>query len=179
MNVVFKGREYELKPLTWVIGEDHEAIAAFREAVRHHLGPATACMGEYIYSAFGHIWFSIPRGVPIALGKDIGTICVRALWLTYPEYGFHPKHMGAVAATLRAWSQQDAKPIIIVETLHPYLLDYVDLATDRVLVFPGGGKCGEAFKPASMGRWADEMKFGEYWSTVGDEGLLLNHDNDE
>jgi predicted ATPase len=98
--------------------------------------------------------------------------------LEEPESGIHPKRLEHVMALLHLLSRGElgGKPAQVILTTHsPYLLDFVDLDTDQVLVFRREEDGSRVVQPADAEKFKndfDGFMLGEVWFNEREEGLL-------
>jgi len=98
--------------------------------------------------------------------------------LEEPECGIHPKRLEHVLALLHMLSRGElgGTPAQVILTTHsPYLLDFVDLDSDQVLVFRRGEDGSRMVQPADVAKFKndfDGFMLGEVWFNEREEGLL-------
>jgi predicted ATPase len=102
----------------------------------------------------------------------------RVILLEEPETGVHPRRLREIVELLRDITQgkhgQHAAQVILT-THSPYLLDYISLDTDQVLVFRREEDGSRTAEPADRTRlevFRDEFLLGEVWFNQGEEGLV-------
>jgi hypothetical protein len=102
----------------------------------------------------------------------------RVILLEEPENGVHPKRLEEIVRLLREITEgkHGAHASQVILTTHsPYLLDYVSLETDQVLVFrrnPDGSRTAEPADPERLQIFRDEFQLGEIWYNQGEEGMV-------
>jgi predicted ATPase len=102
----------------------------------------------------------------------------RVILIEEPETGVHPKRLEEIVRLLREITQGkhgEHAAQVILTTHSPYLLDYVSLDTDQVLVFrrnDDGSRSAEPADPERLKLFLDEFKLGEVWFNRGEEGLV-------
>ncbi len=102
----------------------------------------------------------------------------RVVLLEEPENGIHPKRMQDIMNLLRALStgEHGGQASQIIMTTHsPYLLDWVDLNRDQVLVFrrnEDGSRSAEPVDAERMKNFLDEFMLGEVWFNQEEAGLV-------
>ncbi len=87
------------------------------------------------------------------------------------ERGLHPKALGVLVSQIREVMRQFPDLQVIGTTHSPYLVDHFD-ASEVVLTTlrdDGSVAVGALDKHPEFDRWKDEMKPGEFWSTVGED----------
>lgn len=95
-----------------------------------------------------------------------------------PETGLHPQRMADVVDLLRSITRGEhagRAAQVILSTHSPYLLDHVDPAEDRVLVFRRGPEGDAVVMPADRERlqsFLGELMLGEVWFNQGEAGLV-------
>lgn len=97
-----------------------------------------------------------------------------------PELGVHPKRLGDILRLLRSISQGehcDNAAQVILTTHSPFLLDYVDLDQDQLLIFQreDSGEGARIARPVDKERlnvFLDEFMLGEVWFNESEEGLV-------
>ncbi len=102
----------------------------------------------------------------------------KTILIEEPETGVHPKRLADVVKLLREITQgqhggQAAQ--VILTTHSPYLLDFVDLDQDQILVFQrnaDGSRSAQAADADRLKVFLDEFLLGEVWYNQGEEGLL-------
>jgi len=101
----------------------------------------------------------------------------RLILVEEPENGIHPRRLADVMRLFREITRglHGAQPAQAVLTTHsPYLLDFVDLDTDQVLICRREDDGGRTVEPAAAERlkdFLDEFKLGEVWFNEGEERL--------
>ncbi len=86
------------------------------------------------------------------------------------EHGLHPKALGDLVAYLRRLTQESN--VQILATSHsPYLVDWLKPEEVRItsLLEDGSAVIRELGDHPEFDRWKEEMKPGEFWSTVGED----------
>jgi predicted ATPase len=102
----------------------------------------------------------------------------RTILIEEPENGIHPRRMSDIMSLLRALTQgkHGAHASQIIMTTHsPYLLDWVDLNEDQVLVFrrnDDGSRGAEPVDAERMKNFLDEFMLGEVWFNQEESGLV-------
>lgn len=102
----------------------------------------------------------------------------KLILLEEPENGVHPKRVGDVIRLLREITQGvhgNHAAQIVLTTHSPYLLDYVDVDKDQVLVFSRDDDGSRTAEPADAERlksFLDEFMLGEVWYNEGEAGLV-------
>ncbi len=102
----------------------------------------------------------------------------RTILLEEPETGLHPKRLGQVVQLLRDLSTGkfgDHPAQVILTTHSPYLLDFVKLPEDQVLVFRRNDDGSRTAQPADAERlksFLDEFMLGEVWFNEEEAGLV-------
>lgn len=102
----------------------------------------------------------------------------RTILIEEPEKGLHPKRLGQVVQLLRDLTKGkfgDHPAQVIVTTHSPYLLDFVNLPHDQVLVFRRNGDGSSTAQPADTDRlsaFLDEFMLGEVWFNEEEAGLV-------
>ncbi len=102
----------------------------------------------------------------------------KVIMIEEPETGLHPKRLGDVMNLLRGITEGKLaghKAQVIITTHSPYLLDYVNLETDQVLVFrrQDDGSCtAEPANRELLEPFLKDFMLGEVWYDRDDEGLL-------
>ena len=89
------------------------------------------------------------------------------------ERGLHPKALGTLVKQLRSIQGRFPQTQLIGTTHSPYLVDDFD-AGEVVLTAvreDGSVVAGTLNEHPEFERWKDEMKPGEFWSTVGEDWL--------
>jgi len=100
--------------------------------------------------------------------------------LEEPENGIHPKRLKEVVELLRFLTESGHgyHPVQVVVTTHsPYLLDFIDVTKDQVLVFrreQDGSRVAEPADSERMKVFLDEFMLGEVWYNEGEKGLVAN-----
>ena len=102
----------------------------------------------------------------------------KLILLEEPENGIHPRRLAEVIKLLRAITQgthggQQAQ--VVLTTHSPYLLDFVNLETDQVLVFRRNDDGTRSVEPVDAERlklFLDEFQLGEVWYNEGEKGLV-------
>ncbi len=95
-----------------------------------------------------------------------------------PETGVHSKRLGEIVKLLRALTIGDygnQKAQVVLSTHSPYLLDYVDPATDQVLVFRRSENGSRTVEPADVDglrKFLEDFMLGEIWFNRGEAGLV-------
>lgn len=87
------------------------------------------------------------------------------------ERGLHPKALGHLVQQMRDIQQRFPDLQIVGTTHSPYLVDHFD-ASEVVLTAlreDGSVAVGRLSDHPEFDRWKDEMKPGEFWSTVGED----------
>jgi energy-coupling factor transporter ATP-binding protein EcfA2 len=90
------------------------------------------------------------------------------------ERGLHPKALGELIRQMRALMECFPETQIIGTTHSPYLVDHFQ-PNEVVLTAlrdDGSVAAGTLNEHPEFDRWKDEMKPGEFWSTVGEDWLL-------
>jgi len=105
----------------------------------------------------------------------------KLILLEEPETGIHPKRVAEVMALLRGitkGSYGGPAAQVVLTTHSPYLLDFVDLDTDQVLIFrreDDGSRTAEPVDVERLKVFLDEhFLLGEVWFNQGEEGLVAN-----
>ncbi len=93
------------------------------------------------------------------------------------ERGLHPKALGELVRQLREVQKQFPNLQIVGTTHSPYLVDHFqpDEVVLTTLRKDGSVAAGRLNEHPEFDRWKDEMKPGEFWSTVGEDWI----DNDK
>ena len=89
------------------------------------------------------------------------------------ERGLHPKALGELIRQIRELQKRFPDLQVIGTTHSPYLVDHFD-AGDVILTTlreDGSVAAGRLNEHPEFERWKDEMKPGEFWSTVGEDWL--------
>jgi len=89
------------------------------------------------------------------------------------ERALHPKALGELVRQIRELQKQFRGLQVIGTTHSPYLVDHFD-ASEVILTAlreDGSVVAGGLHEHPEFGRWKDEMKPGEFWSTVGEDWL--------
>jgi hypothetical protein len=89
------------------------------------------------------------------------------------ERGLHPKALGELVRQIRALAECFPETQVIATTHSPYLVDHFQ-AEEVVLTTlrdDGSVAVGTLSEHPDFDRWKDEMKPGEFWSTVGEDWL--------
>jgi len=95
-----------------------------------------------------------------------------------PENGVHPRRLKDIVNLLREITQgkHGGRAVRVVLTTHsPYLLDYLDLDVDQVLVFqrlPDGRRTVTPTDPERLRQFRGEFLLGEVWFNEGEPGLI-------
>ena len=102
----------------------------------------------------------------------------KLILLEEPETGVHPKRLEDIISYLRSiatgkFGEYSAQ--IVVSTHSPYLLDFVDLDQDQVLVFErkdGGERIASPVDAERLKQFTDEFMLGELWFNQSEKGLV-------
>ncbi|HUU96907.1 MAG TPA: AAA family ATPase [Phycisphaerae bacterium] len=89
------------------------------------------------------------------------------------ERALHPKALGELVRQIRALQKEFPDLQVIATTHSPYLVDHFD-ASEVILTTlrdDGSVVAGRLHEHPEFERWKDEMKPGEFWSTVGEDWL--------
>ncbi len=95
-----------------------------------------------------------------------------------PENGVHPRRLKDIVNLLREITQgkHGGRAVRVVLTTHsPYLLDYLDLDVDQVLVFQrltDGRRTVTPTDPERRRQFRGEFLLGEVWFNEGEPGLI-------
>jgi predicted ATPase len=98
--------------------------------------------------------------------------------LEEPENGVHPKRLKDIVDLLIGLSEAKyaSHPTQVVLTTHsPYLLDYIDISKNRVLVAQrsdDGSRSITAIDENRLSSFLDDFMLGEVWINQGEAGLL-------
>lgn len=99
--------------------------------------------------------------------------------LEEPENGVHPRRLADIIRLLRELTQgkHAGHAVQVILTTHsPYLLDFVDPATDQVLVFrrdkDGFSRSAEPVDAERLKGFLNEFQLGEVWYNQGEDGLV-------
>lgn len=89
------------------------------------------------------------------------------------ERGLHPKALGELVRQIRALMSRFPDLQIIGTTHSPYLVDHFQPDEVRLTTLRDDGSVvvGSLNEHPDFDRWKDEMKPGEFWSTVGEDWL--------
>jgi len=102
----------------------------------------------------------------------------RLVLVEEPENGVHPRRLAEIMRLLRELTQGkhgDHAAQVVLTTHSPYLLDYVDLNTDQVLVFrrnDDGSRTAEPVIPERLKEFLEGFKLGEVWYNLGESELV-------
>jgi len=102
----------------------------------------------------------------------------KLILLEEPENGIHPRRLGEIMKLLREITKGkhgDHAAQIVLTTHSPYLLDFVDVKTDQILVFQrndDGSRSAEPIDKKKLKIFLDEFKPGEVWFNEGEKGLV-------
>lgn len=99
------------------------------------------------------------------------------------ERALHPKALGNLVSQLRSVQSRFGKTrrIQIIATSHsPYLLDHFEPEEIRLTTTAEDGSClcAPLTDHPDFGRWRDQMKTGEFWSTTGEDWIANRSDRD-
>lgn len=162
--------DVELKPLTVLIGRNGTGKSDFLCAIRTE---------AYERSTSSH-WAVLSRGAPISNTPAWINTGGFVLLVEHPECGVHPKAQKGVMDFYRELTTRTLPIQVIMTTHSPYLLDYVNLETDQVLVFRAD-KDGNCFvDPVDRERVAPFLEeftlagfmLGEVWFNRGENKLV-------
>ncbi|MBL8880296.1 MAG: AAA family ATPase [Phycisphaerales bacterium] len=102
----------------------------------------------------------------------------KLLLIEEPETGVHPHRLSEIMKFMHSLispPNSAGATQVILSTHSPYLLDYVDVANDQVLVFRNAESGNRTVTPADV----DELKFhlsdfklGELWFNLREEGMV-------
>jgi len=89
------------------------------------------------------------------------------------ERGLHPKALGELVLQIRALMERFPDLQVIGTTHSPYLVDHFSADEVRLTTMGDDGSVlvGKLNEHPDFERWKDEMKPGEFWSTVGEDWL--------
>jgi hypothetical protein len=89
------------------------------------------------------------------------------------ERGLHPKALGELVRQIRALMEGFPNLQVIGTTHSPYLVDHFEPDEIRLTTMQDDGSVlvGSLNEHPDFERWKDEMKPGEFWSTVGEDWL--------
>ena len=89
------------------------------------------------------------------------------------ERGLHPKALGELVRQIRALMARFPDLQVIATTHSPYLVDHFSADEVRLTTMRDDGSvvAGKLNDHPDFERWKDEMKPGEFWSTVGEDWL--------
>jgi energy-coupling factor transporter ATP-binding protein EcfA2 len=89
------------------------------------------------------------------------------------ERGLHPKALATLVRQIRRLMKRQPDLQIVGTTHSPYLVDCFDPDEVRLTVLgeDGAAIVGTLREHPDFERWKDEMKPGEFWSTVGEDWL--------
>ena len=89
------------------------------------------------------------------------------------ERGLHPKALGKLVTEIRAIMERTPGLQVIGTTHSPYLLDHFFADEIRLTTLADDGSviAGKLNDHPDFERWKDEMKPGEFWSSVGEDWL--------
>jgi hypothetical protein len=89
------------------------------------------------------------------------------------ERGLHPKALGELVRQIRALMERFPDLQVIGTTHSPYLVDHFRPEEIRLTTTADDGSVliGTLSEHPDFDRWKDEMKPGEFWSTVGEDWL--------
>jgi len=102
----------------------------------------------------------------------------RVILLEEPETGVHPRRLKDIVTLIRQITEGDhgEYPAQVILTTHsPYLLNFINLETDQVLVFrrnTDGSRTAEAVDAERLKVFLDEFSLGEVWFNRGEEGMV-------
>jgi len=102
----------------------------------------------------------------------------KLILLEEPENGVHPRRLADIVRLLREITQGkhgNHAAQIVLTTHSPYLLDFVDLEQDQVLVFrreDDGSRTAEPADRERLKNYLDEFMLGEVWFNEGEAGLV-------
>ncbi|MCC7291944.1 MAG: AAA family ATPase [Phycisphaerales bacterium] len=102
----------------------------------------------------------------------------RFILIEEPENGLHPKRLKDVVGLLRSLTKGEfgAPPSQVILTTHsPYLLDFINLDEDEVLVFSRNDDGSRTVQPVDRERlkhFTKEFLLGEIWYNESEEGLI-------
>jgi predicted ATPase len=102
----------------------------------------------------------------------------KTILLEEPETGVHPRRLEDIMRLLRGlteglYSSQSTQ--VLISTHSPYLLDYVDLDRDQVLVFErseDGSRNARPIDPKRLEMFLHEFMLGEIWLNQEEAGLV-------
>lgn len=92
-----------------------------------------------------------------------------------PENGVHPKRLEEIMNLIRKLSKGEygGYPVqVIISTHSPYLLDFIDLDNDQILVFKREENGDRTIAPVNKEKlkvFLDEFMLGEIWFNEGEE----------
>jgi predicted ATPase len=102
----------------------------------------------------------------------------KTILLEEPENGIHPKRLGDTMRLLHeitTGARSESPSQIILTTHSPFLLDFVDLQNDQVLVFrrnDDGSRSAEPVDAERLRTFLDEFMLGEIWFNEEEAGLV-------
>jgi predicted ATPase len=95
-----------------------------------------------------------------------------------PENGVHPRRLQSIVDILKSVSEGrvGGEPTQVIITTHsPYLLDWIDVDTQQVLVFrreSDGARTASPIDAEGLKLFLDEFRLGEVWYNREEEGLV-------
>ena len=119
---------------------------------------------------------AVSEGTLITLGL-LTALCrepvPRLVMIDEFERGLHPKALGGLVHQIRLLMQRYPNLQVIGTTHSPYLVDHFKPEEVRLTTLRDDGSvvAGTLNEHPDFERWKDEMKPGEFWSSVGEDWL--------